>query len=184
MVKKRGRVKTFATLVKLDNQLKRSTKRGLHSFKRPVKLPDGTWSISPFRWRRLNSATDMGPNMVCAHSVCIYKLKLNYNEDYDLSHGSQRDNTLTIDHTGEKNHQHLAVSAMNCLHSSRLAPARLAQFRESINEYLDHVDHNTCPILVDNYEDIIRQRGLQISVASDTAMQVCGIICIRMVKDG
>ena len=68
----------FLTLVMLDNMLKHSTGRGLKRF-----MASEREGVSPFKWPRLNLATDQGPNMVLEdfYLACLPELSYLPNRD-------------------------------------------------------------------------------------------------------
>ena len=101
-----------------------------------------------------------------------YHKEMNYNIDYDLLHGAHNDTDLTTNATGHKRHQCIMVSALNCLHGSKLAPPRLPQFRECVQEYVNTVDVSQCLVWLSRYEEIIYQMKLPFAASDDDAPQV------------
>ena len=85
--KKRRRAKTYQAIMQINNMLKVSGGVNLATFSKPKVGADGR-RISPFLWRHLDLAPDMGPDMVSTdHALCYHKL-LNVSCSYDIDHST------------------------------------------------------------------------------------------------
>ena len=93
----------------------------------------------------------MGGSNAAMDVFFTYHKEMNYNIDYDLLHGAHNDTDLTTNATGHKRHQCIMVSALNCLHGSKLAPPRLPQFRECVQEYVNTVDVSQCLVWLSRF---------------------------------
>lgn len=93
--KKKRRLKTFSSLVMLNNMMKQTLNKTLLHFIIGVDDPR-----SPFTWPRLNLAPDQGSTMVCMDHWMACRKKLNNITDWDLCHGTQADVTHALSFYG------------------------------------------------------------------------------------
>ena len=84
-MRKKQRLKTYASIMHLDNMVRKSCGHGLPRIQ-VREDAEGNWPPDPFSWPRYNLASDCGPDMVCAEHFLTYQLSLNMNWDYDMSH--------------------------------------------------------------------------------------------------
>lgn len=70
--RKRRRVKTFVTVMQIDNCLRTSSDLRLCDFIVP-KTAEGKYAGDPFLWPSLSLATDSGPDCVCLLAVPLAK---------------------------------------------------------------------------------------------------------------
>ena len=71
-VKEKRRLKTFQTVMHIDNMIKVATNNrlGLADFQQ-VPNADGNFEKCPFEWKVLSLAPDRGPDNVCCDSFLI-----------------------------------------------------------------------------------------------------------------
>ena len=70
--RKRRRVKTYVTIMMIDNVLRTSTNLRLSDF-RIERTPDGKdFAGDPFEWPSLSLATDSGPDCVCSSAASAH----------------------------------------------------------------------------------------------------------------
>ncbi len=84
-VKKRRRVKSYITMMLLDNALRMSADQSLVDFI-PAKNAAGEYATEPFHWKHLSVSTDSGPDCVAVAHFLAYSKGLNLQWDFDASH--------------------------------------------------------------------------------------------------
>lgn len=167
--KKRRRVKTYGSMVMLNNMHLQTTKKTLQRIFIETDV-DGKFVLDPFLWPRVNVASDIGANCVCTDMYLGYGRRANFHSDWDPSHGAQADVAGTLKAVGLWRHQVLYCSAVNAVHGSLLSPPRLRQLRESAIDYLC-LNLKLCPLAHIALPEIVAQGCLDIDLAADTVIE-------------
>ena len=169
--KKRRRAKTFSATLMTNNMLRQLGLSGLGHF-RVEKDADGYYLVSPFKWNHLHLCPDMGPAMMCMYGFLAYKLGLNVDFSFDLSHGAHNAAKATIKKVGLYRHEIVYCSAQNVTYGSALSPARLQQTREIVDEWFRTGDPNTDPWFQLHLPLLVKQMGLQVNLADESCAEV------------
>lgn len=150
---KRRRLKSYVTLMQIDNMLRGNADKCLADFH---IAPGPTGCLpDPFTWPSLNLSPDSGPDMVCLAHFLAYAKGLNINADFDLCHSSSNSAKNALKRSKLWTHQVLMSAAANCVYGSTLSPPRLQQIRECVEEFFetstpdDPYFQSYLPLLVD-----------------------------------
>jgi len=165
------RKKTYSTIMMVHNMLKNATMEGLEAFKEPVNA-DGS-RPDPFTWRGLDLALDMASPNVSMDTFLNLKIRLNFNSNWDLSHGAHNDGAKKVlKENGLWPHVAIMSSAQNLWYGCMLSPPRLKQAQQTTQEYLQTADPNTDPWFLVHMPYIISQLQLGLSPADPGTPEV------------
>lgn len=129
---KRRRVKSYVSLMLLNNQLQHSAGVDLITFI-PEKDSDGRFVQDPFTWRGLSVCTDSGPDMVATCFFLIFKKGLNLQWDFDMSHWLNNTMKLSLKFPGQASSAPKRVRCFSETPCSGVYPSRMLSFAASLS---------------------------------------------------
>ena len=127
-------------------------------------------------WPSLSISPDCGPDMVCVAHFLLFCKMFNIIPNWDIAHLLKNNGKNVLKQSKMWKFVVLQTAANNCVYGSMLSPARLAQIRESVADYMEHTEPSQCEFFLDFLPHLVEQLDLNIQMTDPDVHQVVNTI--------